>query len=203
MKCLLHRRTKLSDFPLQIHNSWRNLAYPSLRPLGSWLSNLLARVAQLSEWTADLGVPKVVWLSGLFNPQSFLTAVMQTTARRNDWPLDKTVLLTEVTKKTAEQVDAPSRDGAFVHGLTLEGARWDDKAGCLEDSKPKELFCPMPVLLVRAVTADKAETRDVYQCPVYATEARFREEVFTAQLKSKAGWIKWTLAGVAMFLDIA
>ncbi len=89
--------------------SWRNLAYPSLRPLGSWLSNLLARCTQLTEWTADLGLPKVVWLSGLFNPQSFLTAVMQTTARRNDWPLDKTVVLTEVTKKTPEQVDAPSR----------------------------------------------------------------------------------------------
>jgi dynein heavy chain len=53
-------------------------------------------VQQLVEWTAELGVPKVVWLSGLFNPQSFLTAVMQTTARRNDWPLDKTVILTEV-----------------------------------------------------------------------------------------------------------
>jgi dynein heavy chain len=89
--------------------SWRNLAYPSLRPLGSWLLNLLQRCQQLTEWTADLGLPKVVWLSGLFNPQSFLTAVMQTTARRNDWPLDKTVLLTEVTKKLPEQVEAPSR----------------------------------------------------------------------------------------------
>lgn len=89
--------------------SWRNLAYPSLRPLGSWLLNLLQRCQQLTDWTADLGLPKVVWLSGLFNPQSFLTAVMQTTARRNDWPLDKTVLLTEVTKKLPDQVDAPSR----------------------------------------------------------------------------------------------
>jgi dynein heavy chain len=92
-----------------VPGSWRNLAYPSLRPLGSWLLNLLQRCQQLTEWTADLGLPKVVWLSGLFNPQSFLTAVMQTTARRNDWPLDKTVLLTEVTKKLPEQVDAPSR----------------------------------------------------------------------------------------------
>jgi dynein heavy chain len=91
--------------------SWRNLAYASLRPLGSWLLNLLARCQQLTEWTADLGLPKVVWLSGLFNPQSFLTAVMQTTARRNDWPLDKTVVLTEVTKKTPDQIDAPSRCG--------------------------------------------------------------------------------------------
>ena len=55
-------------------------------------------------WTADLATPRVVWLSGLFNPQSFLTAVMQTTARRNDWPLDKTVVLTEVTKKNVEQI---------------------------------------------------------------------------------------------------
>ena len=82
---------------------------------------------------------------GLFNPQSFLTAVMQTTARRNDWPLDKTVLLTEVTKKLPEQLDGPSKDGAFIHGLTLEGARWDEKTGQLEDSRPKELFCSMPV----------------------------------------------------------
>ena len=269
---------------LQVPASWVNLAYPSLRPLGSWLLNLLQRVTQLAEWTADLGVPKSVWLSGLFNPQSFLTAVMQvgcaavtcrgpptmqagscrsrsscfagagkgnkaacaaawkhcapylaswmfkaaghvqaatsplhimvacalqlhpgalqTTARRNDWPLDKTVVLTEVTKKQPDQIDAPSRDGAFIHGLTLEGARWDEKAGCLDESRPKELFCPMPVILVRAVTVDKAELKDAYQCPVYTTEARFRQEVFTAQLKSKHSWIKWTLAGVCLFLDV-
>ena len=87
--------------------------------------------------------------AGLFNPQSFLTAVMQTTARRNDWPLDKTVLVTEVTKKLPEQLDGPSRDGAFVHGLTLEGARWDEKTGCLEESLPKELLCSMPVSSVK------------------------------------------------------
>ncbi|MEW5311809.1 MAG: hypothetical protein WDW38_003494 [Sanguina aurantia] len=182
--------------------SWRNLAYPSLRPLGSWLQNMLQRVQQLLEWTADLGVPKVVWLSGLFNPQSFLTAVMQTTARRNDWALDRTVVLTEVTKKQPDAIDAPSRDGAYIHGLTLEGARWDDKGGILDDSKPKELFCAMPVILVRAVTADKADAKDAYLCPVYTTEARFREEVFTAQLKSKHSTTKWALAGVCLFLDV-
>ena len=127
---------------------------------------------------------------------------MQTTARRNDWPLDKTVIVTEVTKKLPDQVEQPSRDGAFIHGLTLEGARWDDKAGVLDDSKPKELFYQMPVIMVKAVTVDRAEMKDAYQCPVYKTERRFREEVFTAQLKSKHGQIKWTLSGVALFLDI-
>lgn len=30
----------------------------------------------------------------------------------------------QVTKKTPDQIDAPSRDGAFVSGLVLEGASW-------------------------------------------------------------------------------
>ena len=37
-------------------------------------------------------MPKVSWFPGFFNPQSFLTAVMQSTARRNEWPLDKTTI---------------------------------------------------------------------------------------------------------------
>lgn len=42
-----------------VPGSWKNLAYQSLRPLGSWLNNLLQRVSQINEWTADLSVPKV------------------------------------------------------------------------------------------------------------------------------------------------
>jgi hypothetical protein len=71
-------------------------------------------------------MPPVVWLSGLFNPSAFLTAVMQTPARRNDWALDRTVVITEVTKKQPEDIQQPSRDGCFVSGLTLEGARWTE-----------------------------------------------------------------------------
>ncbi len=60
----------------------------------------------------------------------------------------------------------------------------------------------LQVLLIRAVPAEKAELRDVYQCPVYATEARFRQEIFTAQLKTKQPSNTWTMAGVALFLDV-
>ena len=188
----------------QIPSSWMKYAYASLRPLGSWLQNLIERHTQLTDWTADMSLPKVVWLGALFNPQSFLTAVMQTTARRNDWPLDKTKIVTEVTKKQVDAVDAPPRDGAYISGLTLEGARIDEKTNALEDSRPKELYYNMPVLQVKAVTADKADMRDVYQCPVYTTEKRFREECFTAQLKYKKdhGELKWILAGVCLFLDV-
>ena len=70
-------------------------------------------------------------------------------------------------------------------------------------SRPLQMYNFMlQVLLIRAVPAEKAELRDVYQCPVYATEARFRQEIFTAQLKTKQPSNTWTMAGVALFLDV-
>ena len=129
--------------------AWEKKSYPTLRSLGPWVMDVLQRCTQLADWTGDLAVPKVSWFPGFFNPQSFLTAVMQTTARRNEWPLDKTVVQTDVTKKRdVDEIDAPSRDGAFISGNMLAGARWDDKLGALADSFPKELFAPMPVILV-------------------------------------------------------
>ena len=61
----------------RVPESWASRAWPSLRPLASWLVNVLDRYKQLESWTSDLATPKVTWLSGLFNPQAFLTAVMQ------------------------------------------------------------------------------------------------------------------------------
>lgn len=75
-----------------------------MRSLSSWLADLQARVNQLNDWVANpLETPTVTWISGLFNPQSFLTAVMQTTAQAQSLELDKLTLLTEVTKKTAPE----------------------------------------------------------------------------------------------------
>ena len=80
----------------RVPGTWAAKAYPSMRPLALWFTNLLDRHRQLSDWTVDLSLPKVTWLSGLFNPQSFLTAVTQATARKHDWPLDRMVTVTEV-----------------------------------------------------------------------------------------------------------
>lgn len=57
-------------------------------------------------------------------------------------------------------------------------------------------------MLIRAVPSNRIDVKDVYECPVYTTETRFRQEVFTAQLKTKQSWIQWTIAGVCLFLDV-
>jgi len=78
---------------------------------------------ELEVWTTDFVLPATVWLAGFFSPQSFLTAIMQSTTRKNKWPLDKMCLSVEVTKKNREDVKAPLREGSYVHGLFMEGKR--------------------------------------------------------------------------------
>lgn len=47
------------------------------------------------------------------------------------------------------RVSGAARDGAYIHGLFMEGARWDAMQGVIMESKLKELFPEMPVINVR------------------------------------------------------
>eukprot|EP00969_Alexandrium_andersonii_P161722 7147844-Alexandrium_andersonii.AAC.1 len=86
-----------------------------------------------------MDIPKVTWLSGLVNPQSFLTAVCQVTAQNKKWELDKLITNTVITKKMkADQVESHDRDGAHVIGMSMQGARWDMDTSSVEKSRPKE-----------------------------------------------------------------
>jgi len=191
--------------------SWEKLAWASRDALAGWLSNLLARQIQLMNWTGDLALPKVTWVAGLFNTQAFVNAIMQVTSRKNDWALNKLVTTVDVTKKmTPEEVEAPTRDGAYLYGLYMEGARWDTATGCLEDSYMKELYPKMPVIQMKSILAEKEDRRGVYLCPVYKQTERATPGtatpgsgfVFMMQLKTKQPAAKWTMAGVAMLLAI-
>ena len=193
----------------KVHGKWATVAYPSMRGLASWLVDMLQRQRQLEAWTADLATPKVTWIAGLFNPQAFLTAVMQVLARKNELPLDRMTTVCDVTKKqSAEDVEAATRDGAYVVGFFLEGARWDVGTGMMDDSILKQLYCPMPVVLMKAALMDKGQ-RDVYECPSYKTLTRNPVDgkptggyIFTAGLKTKQNVNKWILAGVALIMDV-
>ena len=53
-----------------------------------------------------------MWLSGLHIPESYLTALVQATCRKNGWPLDKSTLYTTVTTfPTAEDVTERAHQG--------------------------------------------------------------------------------------------
>ncbi|XP_062567134.1 dynein beta chain, ciliary-like [Saccostrea cucullata] len=185
-----------------IPESWNKKAYPSLFGLTAWYADLLLRVKELETWSSDFQLPAAVWLGGFFNPQSFLTAIMQQMARKNEWPLDRMCLQCDVTKKSREDMAGPPREGAYVHGLFMEGARWDMQTGMIAEARLKELAPPMPVIFIRAIPVDRQDTRNIYECPVYKTKTRGPTFVWTFNLKSKEKPSRWILGGVALLLQV-
>jgi dynein heavy chain len=192
----------------QIPAPWAKIAYPSTRGLGSWLDNLKHRLDQLNLWKEDpTKIPNVTFINRLFNPQSFLTAIMQVFAREKQQELNKLTVQTDVLKKVYWEADLPPcKEGAYVFGFQIEGCRWDNALGQLEESYPKRPFSVMPVVNCRAALIDTTggakKDQNVYNCPVYKTETRGNTYVFTAQLKTKQPPAKWTLAGVACIFDV-
>ncbi|XP_045527512.1 dynein beta chain, ciliary-like [Pieris brassicae] len=191
-----------SLFMDNVPDSWTKLAYPSLLGLAAWFSDLCLRLVELENWSGDFNLPPAVWLAGFFNPQSFLTAIMQQTARKNEWPLDKMCLNCDVTKKYRGDFNAPPREGANIHGLYMEGARWDTATGGIVESRMMELFPIVPVIYIKAVTQDKQDVKNVYECPVYKIRMRGPTFVWTFNLKTKDKPTRWTLAGVALLLGV-
>jgi len=185
----------------EIPEAWNAKAYPSMLGLGAWFADLVQRIKELEQWTTDFNLPNVVWLAGLFNPQSFITAVLQSMARKNEWPLDRMTLLVDVTKKNKDDFNSPPREGAYVHGLFMEGARWDTQTGMIADSRLKELTPALPVCFLRAIPVDKMDKKNSYECPVYKTRQRGPTYVWNFFLKTKESPAKWVLAGVALLLS--
>merc|ERR1719473_478114 len=176
----------------RVPTPWSKLAWPSERALDGWLRDLSGRIQQLAEWTTNpLEIPAVTWISGLQNPQSFLTAIMQQTKADQEAAdpeaiveLDKLMIVTEVQKEMASEAKGNhARDGAYISGLYLEGASWNKDAGVLDRSRPRQMNCEMPLINVRAVPTDHVLS-GIYQCPVYKTLQRGPTYVFSAQLKT-------------------
>lgn len=185
---------------------WAKVGYTSQRGLGSWLDNLKARLDQLNLWKDDpINIPKVTFLNRLFNPQSFLAAIKQVYAGEKQLELNKLTVQTDVLKKLYWEPDLPPiKEGAYVFGMQVEGARWDSAVGQLDESFPKKPFSVMPVVNCRAalLATDTKKDLGLYQCPCYKTEGRGATYVFTAQMKTKLPPAKWVIAGVAIILDV-
>lgn len=84
-----------SIFLNKVPPTWEKLAFPSSRNLNSWLDNVKQRLDQLNVWKDDpTKLPKVTFLNRLFNPQSFLTSIMQVKARQDGTELNKMIIYT-------------------------------------------------------------------------------------------------------------
>lgn len=78
-------------------------------------------------------------------------------------------------KLPLEDLVNPPDLGCYIHGLYLEGARWDMKKFRLEESFPKELYTTMPCIWLKPTEDRKFHFSGIYVCPVYKTLKRAGE----------------------------
>jgi len=186
----------------RVPGGWEAKAYPSLKPLAAWFEDILLRVSQLATWSESLLTPVTVWISGLFNPMAYITAVLQTTARQRNIPLDQMEIWTDVSAITEpSDVKVPPEDGMYIHGMCMEGAQWDLKKLCIVESAPKVLHPAMPVLVVRGVLYGSVDKGEIFECPLYVTSKRGATFIFIATLRTVDPANRWVLAGVALLMS--
>jgi len=190
-----------------VNPQWVKFAYFSKKLLAPWFSDLLLRVEQLVNWTTTLQLLKSLWISGTFNPMSFLTAVKQVTARTKQLPLDFMTnrCIFSNMYDTNEIVQQPPA-GVFTHGLFLEGAGWEDgkgeDEGYISESKKGDLHPAMPIVNIFALHFNEMAWDGMYEAPVYVTSERGPTFVFSANVRMDADdiIIRWILAGAALLM---
>ncbi|KAL0250960.1 hypothetical protein GEMRC1_000174 [Eukaryota sp. GEM-RC1] len=153
----------------RVPEDWTKVSWKS-PTLGFWLTDVDSRQLQLSSWLRE-GRPLSFWLGGFFNPQGFLTSVKQEISRAHaGWALDTLNIQTVVKNMSLADLKPEHKlqpgEGVYIHGLTMEGARYDAVSGKLAEQKPKELISHLPLLFVTATDSPQS-SGPTYTCPVF------------------------------------
>ncbi|OQS07665.1 sporangia induced dynein heavy chain, partial [Thraustotheca clavata] len=168
---------------------WESKAYPSLKPLTSWVADLLERLQFISNWI-DNGIPVVFWISGFFFPQGFMTGIIQNHARRLKFPIDTLSFKFIMLAQELNEVTERPAEGCYIYGLFLEGARWNNQLESLDDPFPRELFAKMPLMHLNPQQKREAPTSGIYRCPVYKILTRTGTLSTTGHSTNFVMWIE-------------
>jgi dynein heavy chain len=153
---------------------WMAVSYPSLKPLSSYVDDFIERWKFIQRWIAN-GIPYMFWFSAYFFQQAFLTGIKQNFARQDKGKIsiDRVVENYKVMKMDFVPDSSPDR-GAYMDGLFMDGARWDDSQMCVEDSFPKVLWSDMASIWLKPVVIEEDDRNydKLYKCPIYKTSER-------------------------------
>jgi dynein heavy chain len=187
---------------------WLAKSYPSLKPLGSYTTDLIERLKFLQTWI-DEGTPIIYWISGIYFTQAFTTGSKQNFARKYSIPIDNLTFDFEMPRE--QEPTSKPENGVYTYGLFIEGCKWDWTKWEIEESDPKVLAVSCPMVWIVPCKKDAIKAFDHYNCPVYKVSTRkgilsttghstnFVMFYRIASSNSEAHWVK---RGVAMLTQL-
>lgn len=107
-------------------------------------------------------MPKVFWLGGFTFPSGFLTALQQSSSRRNSIPIDMLGWEFVILNQEEAAITVYPKEGAYIKGLFLEGGRWDHEQAALADPLAMELSCVMPIIHFKPVEQKRRSLKGLY-----------------------------------------
>ncbi|XP_038627172.1 dynein heavy chain 1, axonemal [Tachyglossus aculeatus] len=211
LKGLMVMSSQLELMATSLYNNavpelWNSKAYPSLKPLSSWVIDLRQRIRFLETWIAN-GIPSVFWISGFFFPQAFLTGTLQNFARKFLISIDTISFGFQVMREKASELKVRPTEGCYICGLFLEGARWNSDTLELAESRPKELYTEMAVIWLLPMSNRKSPSEGFFLCPIYKTLTRAgtlsttghsTNYIIAIELPSSKSQGHWIKRGVAL-----
>ncbi len=155
-----------SLFENKVPKSW-SFAYFSLKGLATWMRDLSERYAFLSNWAIKT-MPHCFWIGAFTYPTGFTTSLLQRYSRRGGAPsIDKLEFDFIPIGKQVKDITEPAKDGSYITGLYLEGAKWNFEKMCLMEPEVMELTVLMPVIQFKPIQKRVKPPQNVYECPCY------------------------------------
>lgn len=190
---------------------WERVSFASLKSLGSWVNDMIYRVQFMRNWLIN-GQPACFPLPVFFFPQGFMTASLQTFARKHMEAIDGLSFEFQILSQSPEEITVSPEDGVIVFGLYLEGARFDMNTCKVTESFPGKMYDLLPAIHFKPAVGHK-QAPNTYLCPVYKTAVRKGVLSTTGMstnyvvpielpINENENEQKWILAGVAALCNL-
>lgn len=184
-----------------------------LPSIGGWFTGMVDRQINLNTWLENgRACMKAYWITGFTNAQGFMTGMRQEVTRqhkKDQWALDDVINHTDILNAEVDRIKDVPDEGQHICGLFMEGGRWNKTEQRLDESEPKKLFVPLPVIFVTAVQASqKKKDKEFgpygpYDCAVYKYPKRNdRYLIFRMLVKTEQHPAHWKTRGVCIVAQV-
>lgn len=142
--------------------AWLKVSYPSLKPLGGYIKDLIVRLEFFQHWV-DTQIPEYFWINKFFFTHGFLTGALQNYARKMSIPIDTMDMDFEVVHDVEDNEKLPAPpEGIHIYGMYLEGCKWDAINRQLGESDPKVLYTTMVMMWFKPAIKENISLQGVY-----------------------------------------